>query len=220
MDDAILIWCLSCGRKREKVRLVGWMDGHDSRRNKQNVADRKVLASPSDHLYPPKHVLAVLARRPRPVRIDERQVIPVRDAELLAPPDRPQRPVDDQLVREVPRPADVLAARRRMVEHGAQAEDDGLGLGGLAVRGAAMGPGVGVVIQRRLLDVRRVFGRVEDEDGAGVDDCSGGDVAACEDSSAWFSMLLSFYLLGTWALCYVQRRGFWLGNCTFGRIGD
>lgn len=44
--------------------------------------------------------------------------------QLLAGRHIPQRPVDDQLPRGVALPADVLV--RRVVEHGAQAEDDGL----------------------------------------------------------------------------------------------
>lgn len=71
-----------------------------------------------------------------------------------------------------------------MVEHGAEAEDEGLGFGGVALLGG-QGPVVGVVVELGVRDVRGGGGGGEHEDGRGVEDGVCGEGSGGEDAAAW-----------------------------------
>lgn len=71
-----------------------------------------------------------------------------------------------------------------MVEHGAEAEDEGLGFGGVALLGG-QGPVVGVVVELGVRDVRGGGGGGEHEDGRGVEDGVCGERSGGEDAAAW-----------------------------------
>jgi hypothetical protein len=110
-------------------------------------------------------------------------MIAVGNTQLLPGGDVAQGAENDDVAAEVAFPADVLGAAR-VVEHGAEAEDDGLR--GLVVAVAvARRPVERVVVQLRRFDVLGVFDRVEDEDGGYFDGGAGGDWGRCEDAAAW-----------------------------------
>lgn len=112
-----------------------------------------------------QHIIRVfcLFARVRCIRVNEPQIRPVGNAQLLAFPDILQRPIHNDLSFQISRPTDVLMVGG-MIEHRPKSKNHSLRLEFAAVQR----PVVGVVIQRGLLDVLGVLFWIQDEYGAYV----------------------------------------------------
>jgi hypothetical protein len=111
------------------------------------------------------------------VRVDEGQMVAVRDREFFAFGYVAKGTVDDGLILEIAEPAYVLL-QIRVIEHRSKTKDHRLGL---ALWGR---PVVCVVIKRSLLNMLDVLDRVKNKDWTCINDGSCGDVAACKDASS------------------------------------